>query len=261
MRSQDIMHPEDAKAIQMIKKVPLCESLVRLFMEMGYEAQYRGENLANMIQISPNYLSDVYTLFKKVVKIVGIKEPELYVYNDPVLNAYTFGETHTFIAISSGMLETMSSEELKGVIAHECGHILCKHSLYETIYQTIQEMGFILGALHRSLFAPLYLALQYWNRKSELSADRCGAAVVGEECYQKALIKLASGLKETPPDSNRLVEQGRQYEAFKHSSLWNRIQQDYRCIFYSHPQLCTRAVELSRWKISYNYKMLRTICH
>lgn len=210
MKPQDIMHPEDAKAIQIVKNVPLCESSVRLFMETGYEAQYRGENLANMIQVTPSYLSDVYILFKEVVRKVGIKEPELYVYNDPVLNTYTYGETHTFIAISSGMLETMSREELKGVIAHECGHILCKHSLYKTIYQTIREMGFILGALHRSLFAPLYLALQYWNRKSELSADRCGAVVIGEECYQNTLIKLASGLKKVPSDSNRLVEQGRQ---------------------------------------------------
>lgn len=113
MKPQDIMHPEDAKAIQLVKNVPLCESLVRLFMEMGYETQYRGENLANMIQVTPGYLSDVYILFKEVVQEVGIKEPELYVYNDPVLNAYTYGETRTFIAISSGMLETMSREELK----------------------------------------------------------------------------------------------------------------------------------------------------
>ena len=36
MKPQDIMHPEDAKAIQLVKNAPLCESLVRLFMEMGY---------------------------------------------------------------------------------------------------------------------------------------------------------------------------------------------------------------------------------
>ncbi|MCS2760382.1 hypothetical protein NXV13_02160 [Bacteroides ovatus] len=45
MKATDIMHPEDAKAIQMIKSVPGCEQLIRVFMKLGYEAQYRGENL------------------------------------------------------------------------------------------------------------------------------------------------------------------------------------------------------------------------
>ena len=257
MRAQDIMHPEDAKAIQMIKSVPGCERLVRKFMELGYEARYRGENLANMIQVTSRNFPEIYAPFKEVVKRVGIKEPELYVYNDPVMNAYTYGETNTFIALSSGLVEMMSREELKGVIAHECGHILCKHTLYLTMYKTLSDMGIFLGMIHRTMFAPLYLALQYWSRKSELSADRCGAAVVGEEIYQSALVKLASGMKDSSGQPHRLVEQGKEYEAFKRSSLLNRIQQECRCIFYSHPQLCTRALELDRWRTSFAYRQQR----
>ena len=45
MKATDIMHPEDAKAIQMIKSVPGYEKLVRLFMKLGYEMQYRGKTL------------------------------------------------------------------------------------------------------------------------------------------------------------------------------------------------------------------------
>ena len=257
MKARDIMHPEDAKAIQMIKSVPGCERLVRKFMELGYEAQYRGGNLANMVQVTSRSFPEIYIPFKEVVNRIGIKEPELYVYNDPVMNAYTYGETHTFIALSSGLVENMSREELKGVIAHECGHILCKHTLYITMYRTLRDMGLFLGLIHRTMFAPLYLALQYWSRKGELSADRCGAAVVGEEIYQAALMKLASGMKDASGQSRRLVEQGKEYEAFKRSSLLNRVQQECRCMFYSHPQLCTRALELDRWRMSYAYRSLR----
>jgi len=257
MKATDIMHPEDAKAIQIIKNVPGCEQLIRKFMELGYEAQYRGENIANHIQVKADCFPDIYRAFKEVLTQVGINEPELYIYNDPEINAYTYGETHTFVAISSGTIEKMNREELKGIMAHECGHILCKHTLYATIFKTLQEMGSFLGMIHRTMFAPLYLALQYWNRKSELSADRCAAVVIGEDVYQSALIKLASGLKEVRGKARQLVEQGKSYEAFKHSSLWNRVQQEYRCMFYSHPQLCTRALELDRWEKSYNYKALR----
>lgn len=257
MKAQDIMHPEDAKAIQLLKGMPGFERLCRLLMKAGYESQYRGENLANMLQVDAGTFPDIYALFKEVVNKVGIKEPQLYVYNDPVMNAYTYGETRTFVALSSGLIEKMSREELKGIIAHECGHILCRHALYLTIWYTMEEMGQFLGMINRTLLGPLYLSLQYWNRKSELSADRCGAALVGEEVYQSALVKLASGMKGTPGQSRRLVEQGREYEAFKRSSLWNRIQQEYRCVFYSHPQLCTRALELDRWQGSYQYRRLR----
>lgn len=257
MKAQEVMHPEDAKAIQLIKGVPCCDKLIKLFMKYGYEAQYRGENLSSMIRVTRTSFPEIYALLKEVVNKVGIEEPELYIGQEPVMNAYTYGETRTFIALSSSLVEKMSREELKGVIAHECGHILCKHCLYLTMFRTLREAGTFLGVLHRTLFTPLFLALQYWSRKGELSADRCAAAVVGEEVYQSALIKLASGLNETSGQLNRLVEQGKEYEAFKRSSLWNRIQQEYHCIFYSHPLLCVRALELDRWKVSYAYRTLR----
>lgn len=252
MRAIDIMHPEDAKAIQIIKGVSGCEQLIRIFMELGYEAQYRGESMVNHIRVTTESFPEICRLLKTVVAKVGIREPELYIYNDPEINAYTYGQTNTFIALSSGAVEKINGEELKGIMAHECGHILCKHTLYDTMFWTLKEMEAVLGVIHGTMFAPLYLTLQYWNRKSELSVDRCAAVVVDEEVYQSALVKLASGLKEVTGKSRRLVEQGKQYEAFKRSSLWYRIQQEYRCMFYSHPQLCIRALELDKWKDLYS---------
>ena len=49
------------------------------------------------------------------------------------------------------------------------------------MFRTLRDMGAFMGLIHRTLFAPLYLALQYWNRKSELSADRCGMIITSEE--------------------------------------------------------------------------------
>lgn len=257
MRAQDIMHPEDAKAIQAIKSVPGCEGLARKLMKLGGEMQCKGENMANMMQVTSRNFPDIYASFKEVVNRVGIKEPDLYICNDPMMDAYTYGETHTFIVLSSGLIEKMSREELKGVIAHECGHILCKHTLYLTMYRMLENMGALLGLIQRTLFAPLYFALLYWKRKGELSADRCGAVVVGEEIYQAVLEKLASGMKNVSGQPYRLVEQGKEYEAFKRASLLNRLQQECSCIFYSHPQLCTRALELDRWRMSYAYRSQR----
>lgn len=37
---------------------------------------------------------------------------DLYIYNNTVINAYIYGNTNTFIAISSEIIETMTIEEL-----------------------------------------------------------------------------------------------------------------------------------------------------
>ena len=39
---------------------------------------------------------------------------------------------HT-IVIHSGLLECLEDDEIYSVLAHECGHIACKHSLYHTL--------------------------------------------------------------------------------------------------------------------------------
>ncbi|MBO7271989.1 MAG: M48 family metallopeptidase [Bacteroidaceae bacterium] len=256
MNAKDIMHPDDAKAIQAMQKMKGFDKFVRVYMNLGYEAIYRGENMANMLLVTEESFPEIHAAFQEVVNKVGISEPLLYIYNDPVVNAFTYGETDTFVALSSGLIECMDIEELKGVMAHECGHILCKHTLYMTMLETIKNIGSFFKLINYSLLGPVFLAMQYWSRKSELSADRCGAAVVGEGCYQRVLLKLASGMKNVSNNTRELIEQGKSYLALKRASLWNRVQLESRSMFYSHPQLCVRALELDRWKDSYTYRIL-----
>ena len=127
MKASDIMHPEDAKAIQVLRRLKGFDELIRISMEYGYEQIFRGENLGMLLKVNAENYPELYQVFKEVVKKVGIREPELYIYNDPVMNAYTYGETNTFIALSSSIIERMTIDELRCIIAHECGHILCQH--------------------------------------------------------------------------------------------------------------------------------------
>ena len=257
MEARDIMHPSDAKAIQALQELRGFNTLVRGYMKFGGETMYRGFNLGGMLRVTERSNGRVYRLLHQVVQKIGMKAPDLYIYNDMDMNAYTYGESKPFIALSSSMVERMDDEELKGVMAHECGHILCKHSFYITLLKTLENTGVLLRIISRVMILPIYAAMQYWSRKSELSADRCAAVVVGEECYQQVLVKLASGCKGEVGYVRSLVEQGQEYEAHKRASLWNRVQQEVRCAINSHPDLCTRAMELERWCHSYDYKRLR----
>ena len=257
MQAKDIMHPEDAKALQMLKKLRGFDDLIRLMMENGYEKQERGYNLGDYLKVNDNNYKDIYQLFKGVVKQVGIKMPELYIYNDPEMNAYTYGETNTFIAISSSLIERLSTDELRSVMAHECGHILCHHTLYNTLLRTIEELGMQFKIISYSTLGPILMAMQYWSRKSELSADRCEAAIVGHEVYQRTLLKLTCGLSKIEGSPYQLIEQAREYHKMEHESWWDIIQQNCRIAFYSHPQSCERAWEIDRWKNTWQYRRLR----
>ena len=256
MQAKDIMHPEDAKAINALKKIPFVDEVCRETLRVAGENIYRGENLAMMVRVTERCMPELYKDMQDVVRAVGIAMPELYVYNDPVMNAYTFGETNPFVCVSSSVVEKMTREERKAVLAHECGHILCQHVLYMSVVLTLEEFGRNLGVIHYALNGSILLALNYWSRRSEFSADRCAAVVAGERAFQSSMLKLASGLSDVGDDPYQLVRQAKDYHHHERKSIWSRIQQNCRMAFYSHPQMVNRAWEIDRWKNSYAYKHL-----
>lgn len=257
MDASMIMHPSDAKAIGALRSMKGFDSLVSLTMEYGYERLLRGENLGEMVQVNAVNFPKVYYPFQDVVRSVGITEPELYIYNDPVMNAYTYGDANPFVAVSSSVVEKLTEDELKSVLAHECGHIICRHTLYNTMLAILINTGFALELVSLSLLRPVYAALRYWSRCSEYSADRCAAAVVGELTFQMENLKMTCGLSEIHGSPYQLVEQARAYEQHRTQSLLDRVQQTTRILFNTHPQSCQRALEIDRWKKSWQYKELR----
>ena len=80
MKPTDIMHPEDAKAISVLKKIPLIDSICREVLEFAEENIYRGENLAMMMRVTPTCMPDLFSDMSVVVSKVGIEMPDLYVY-------------------------------------------------------------------------------------------------------------------------------------------------------------------------------------
>lgn len=258
INANEIMHPEDRKAIQMLQSIPYVDSICRKMMNIGYERIFRGENLATMVKCSSNSMPHVYDLMEKVSSRIGISMPEIFVYNDPVMNAFTYGENNTFVCISSSCVERLDDNELMCLMAHECGRILCKHVLYNSVVELISELGERIGIIPYAFSGPFYLALQYWARKSELSADRCAAALMGEETFQRMTLKIASGLNEIGSDSYQLVRQAKEYHEHENKSLWNKIQQNCRIALYSHPEIVNRAYEIYRWKNSSIYRQIQS---
>lgn len=258
MKPSDFIHPEDAAALRQLESLPGFPSLVKKFYALGYEKLFYGMNMAKCIRLSETQLPELYKHLPPICKTLGIAEPEFYLEMNPMPNAYTFGDTKIFITVTSGLVEMMEEEELDAVIAHECGHILCRHVLYHNLAQLLLEHADGLGILG-ALTAPLRLALLYWMRKSELSCDRCGAIITSPETVTRVMARLAGGPKNITKnvDMRQWASQADQYDLICKEGLWNKTLQLFAVMSMDHPFAAVRVREILQWGDSAAYANIR----
>lgn len=177
---------------------------------------------------------------------------------NPIPNAWTFGDTKIYVTITSGLIELLSDEEFDAVLAHECGHIMCHHVLYHSIVQYILNGVDLLGILG-SLTIPLQYAILYWQRKSELSCDRCASIITSPDIVASSMARLSGGPISITKDLNleEWAKQADLYDQIKNDGLWNKALQLSVIINQTHPFSAVRVREGLNWGKSDAYKLLK----
>lgn len=257
IKPAEFIHPEDAAALRQLESIPGFPALVKKIMALGFEQLRYGMNMATAIRLSPTQLPKLYNHLPPICERLGIAEPEFYLQMDPNPNAWTFGDTKIYITITSGLVELLDDEELDAVIAHECGHILCRHVLYHSIAQYILSGADSLGILG-SLTVPIQFAIYYWQRKSELSCDRCASIITSPEVVARSMARISGGPKSITGNLNMVewAKQADQYEAIRNDGLWNKALQLSVIIGQSHPFSAVRVREILKWGQSPQYHSL-----
>lgn len=247
------IHPEDESALNAMKNVPGFDTLVKKFMQLGYETMLHGVNMASKIRLSETQLPEIYHKVTKICDKLEISCPEVYLEMSPYPNAYTYGDTDIFMVLTSGLFDYLDSDEIDSVIAHECGHIVCHHVLYHTIAEFLRTG---VSGLIGDLAEPLKLAVYYWSRKSELSADRAAALTCGVETVVKTQLRLAGGPKVLTDNVNieEWANQAEQYEEIRGGSLWNRFLQMGATMMLDHPFAAVRVREALNWAQTDEFK-------
>lgn len=257
IKPSEFIHPEDAAALRQLEGIPGFPALVKKIMALGFEQLKYGMNMATAIRLSPTQLPELYNHLPPICEKLGIEEPEFYLQMDPMPNAWTFGDTRVFITITSGLVELLDEEELDAVIAHECGHILCRHVLYHSIAQYILDGADALGILG-SLTVPIQYAILYWYRKSELSCDRCGSIITSPEVVARSMARLSGGLKSITSKLNMAewAQQADKYDEIQNDGLWNKALQLAVIAGQDHPFSAVRVREILKWGESPQYQNL-----
>jgi Zn-dependent protease with chaperone function len=245
----DFMHPEDKAALENLQSLPLFSQCLKAFMKMGIEQQLHGLNLANKIRLGPDQLPEIYSYLPPVCEKLGIALPDFYLEMNPMPNAYTQGDTRIFVTVTSGLVEYLQPEEIRAVISHECGHIVCHHVLYHTLAAILATYGSGALGLAGVLTAPIQLALAYWSRRSELSADRAAALVMGgAQPVVETMIRLAGGPRSITSKVNieAYLTQAESYDKLKESN-WDKVLQSMAIMQADHPFASVRSREITQW--------------
>lgn len=254
----EFIHPEDAAALRTLESIPGFPALVKKFLQIGLEQMKYGVNMASAIRLSPTQLPHLYNHLPPICRRLGIAQPEFYLEMDPVPNAWTFGDTKIYITITSGLVQLLNDEELDAVIAHECGHVLCRHVLYHSLAEYVLRGVDGLGLLGK-LALPFELALYYWYRKSELSCDRAAAIVTSPEVVASAMARLSGGPKEITSriNMNEWARQADKYDQIYNDGLWNKALQISVTMSRTHPFSAVRVREVLKWGQTDQYRRIK----
>lgn len=256
---REFIHPEDEAARRQLEAVPGFETVTQYFMNLGVEKFFHGLFMAEKIRLSPTQLPELYNELPPVCQKFGIREPEFYLEMNPAPNAYTVGDKQTFLVITSGLLAHVKGEELTAVIAHECGHILCRHVFYSSMAGLMVYAADALGLIG-NLAKPVELALNYWMRRSELSADRAEIVYLGKSGPAvNTLIRLSGGPYDITGKVNveEYASQAQYYQDLRDHSKWHKLLQNVAILERNHPFSAVRVQELLMWEKSEQYQRLR----
>ena len=247
--TSDFIHPEDAAALRTLESIPGFPALVKKFLQIGLEQMQYGVNMASSIRLSPTQLPHLYNHLPPICRKLGIPEPEFYLEMNPQPNAWTFGDSKIYITIPEELIPT--------VLAHECGHILCRHVLYHSLAEYVLRGVDGMGLLGR-LATPFQLALYYWYRKSELSCDRAAAIATSPEIVASAMARLSGGPKEITAKINldEWMRQADIYDQIYNDGLWNKALQISATMSRSHPFSAVRVREVMKWGQSEQYRKI-----
>jgi heat shock protein HtpX len=222
---------------------------------------------------------ELHNLVERIVARNNLPKPKIAVINSRMPNAFATGKgpKSSVVAVTTGLMDTLNTEELEGVIAHELTHIrnrdvlvLTLASLFSTVAWYLMQFGFY-GGLYGggmgyggnrnnnsagAMIIVIAVALLTWvvsfliiraiSRYREFAADRGSAQMTGKPIQlANALMKISGTMKNVPTRDLRQEEGLNAFfivPALSGSTIGN--------LFSTHPPIQRRVQKLMEMEAS-----------
>ena len=222
---------------------------------------------------------ELHNLVERIVARNNLPKPKIAVINTRMPNAFATGKgpKSSVVAVTTGLMDTLNTEELEGVIAHELTHIrnrdvlvLTLASLFSTVAWYLMQFGFY-GGLYGggmgyggnrnnnsagAMIIVIAVALLTWvvsfliiraiSRYREFAADRGSAQMTGKPIeLANALMKISGTMKNVPTRDLRQEEGLNAFfivPALSGSTIGN--------LFSTHPPIQKRVQKLMEMEAS-----------
>jgi heat shock protein HtpX len=166
---------------------------------------------------------ELYDLVAHLASRAGLPMPRVFLMDEAQPNAFATGRNpeNAAVAVTTGLVQQLSREELSGVIAHELAHIKNHDTLLMTVTATIAgaismvaQFGMffgghrdsnsgpgVVGSILMMILAPLgaMLVQMAISRTREYAADNLGARIAGQPMWlASALMKIENAAHQVP---------------------------------------------------------------
>jgi Zn-dependent protease with chaperone function len=93
----------------------------------------------------------IYDIVHELTQKMGLPMPKLWIIESPMANAFATGRNpdHASVVVTTGILDILELNELRGVLAHELGHVKNRDILISTIAATIATAISYIGSMAR----------------------------------------------------------------------------------------------------------------
>ena len=217
-------------------------------------APYIIDAIYGVQEVTRSGKPELYDIVERLSQRSRINMPKVMIANIPIPNAFAYGSplTGTRVAVTTGLLRTLETEEIEAVVGHELGHVkhndvqvmmfvsvlpallyYVGHSLYfSSRYGRNREKSTgaaALGSISMLLYFVLTLLSLRFSRLREYYADRHSVAVVDDGAR-----KLSEGLA-------KIVTYTGQMSRFNDANAYS----NFKALFIADPDTAEKdAVEL-----------------
>jgi len=191
-------------------------------------------------EVTPQEAPELHGMIDRLCALADMPKPRVTIADTPMANAFATGRSpnRAAVCVTTGILQTLTAEELEGVLAHELSHVAHRDVLVMTVASSAgiiagmltrgAQYGMIFGGNNRRsndnnggglpvwlvmlvvslvVYAISFFLTRMLSRYRELCADRSGAYLTqNPAALASALQKVSGRMAQTPQQDLRAAQ-------------------------------------------------------